>query len=71
MFWPEIGRYLVAGEIACYLSHVRALQTFLASDADHALILEDDVEIDADIADVISLVAERSEPPHALSRRNR
>jgi glycosyl transferase, family 25 len=63
MFWPEFGRYLVAGEIACYLSHVRALQTFLASDADHALILEDDVEIDADITDVLSVIGALPQRP--------
>ncbi len=66
MFWPEIGRYLVAGEIACYLSHVRALQTFLASDADHALILEDDVEIDADIADVLSVIGALPQRPRVV-----
>jgi glycosyl transferase, family 25 len=66
MFWPEIGRYLVAGEIACYLSHVRALQTFLASDADHALILEDDVEIDADIVDVLSVIGGLQQRPRIV-----
>jgi glycosyl transferase family 25 len=58
IFWPEIGRYLVAGEIACYLSHVRALQTFLASGANEALIFEDDVEIDADIADILAVIGQ-------------
>jgi glycosyl transferase family 25 len=66
IFWPEIGRYLVAGEIACYLSHVKALQTFLASDANNALILEDDVEIDADIGDVLSVVGELPQRPRIV-----
>jgi glycosyl transferase family 25 len=35
-------RPLVRGEIACYLSHLRALQAFLSSDASYGLILEDD-----------------------------
>lgn len=40
------GRRFNAGEIGCYLSHVGALKAFLATDRDHALILEDDVAID-------------------------
>jgi glycosyl transferase family 25 len=31
------------GELGCYLSHVEAMERFLASDAEFALILEDDV----------------------------
>ena len=56
IYWPEVGRYFVAGEIACYLSHGRALQAFVDSGAEAALILEDDAEIDADIADVIDVI---------------
>ncbi len=56
MYWPEVGRYFVAGEIACYLSHGRALQAFVDSGADAALIFEDDAEIDEDIADVIDVI---------------
>ena len=56
IYWPEVGRYFVAGEIACYLSHGRALQEFLDSGAPSALIFEDDAEIDADIADVIDVI---------------
>ncbi len=56
MYWPEVGRYFVAGEIACYLSHGRALQAFVDSGADAALIFEDDAEIDGDIADVIDVI---------------
>lgn len=63
MYWPEVGRYFVAGEIACYLSHNRALQTFLASGANRALIFEDDVEIDGDIAEVLDAIGRL--PPRA------
>lgn len=38
----QYRRMLGRGEIGCYLSHVEALTRFLASDATHALILEDD-----------------------------
>ena len=37
------GMAPVAGELGCYLSHVHALQQFLASPARFALVLEDDV----------------------------
>ena len=33
---------LTINEIACYLSHLKALRSFLDSDATHAMILEDD-----------------------------
>ena len=33
------------GEIGCYLSHIKALNTFIKSDFKYALILEDDVEL--------------------------
>jgi glycosyl transferase, family 25 len=56
IYWPEIGRYFVAGEVACYLSHSLALQRFLESGADAAVIFEDDVEIDPDLADVIRAI---------------
>jgi glycosyl transferase family 25 len=42
------GRKLHEGEIACAMSHRKALETFLASDAEAAVILEDDgVLVDA------------------------
>ena len=37
------GMTPVLGELGCYLSHVHALQQFLASPAQFALVLEDDV----------------------------
>ena len=37
------GMTPVLGELGCYLSHVEAMRRFLASDAEAALILEDDV----------------------------
>ena len=38
----EMGRSLQPGEVGCFLSHIRALEAFLVSDADFAIILEDD-----------------------------
>lgn len=37
------GMAPLPGELGCYLSHVEAMRLFLASDAEFALILEDDV----------------------------
>ena len=40
-----MGRDLSPGEIGCYLSHIKAIQAFLASNADIGVILEDDCRI--------------------------
>ena len=37
------GMSPVLGELGCYLSHVQVMRAFLASDAEFALVLEDDV----------------------------
>ncbi|MEO0664903.1 MAG: glycosyltransferase family 25 protein [Pseudomonadota bacterium] len=39
-----MGRSMSAGELGCYLSHIRALTAFLESPEDVALILEDDFQ---------------------------
>jgi len=38
------GKYVVPTEVGCYLSHYRALQSFLESGKEFGLILEDDME---------------------------
>ena len=47
------GRDFHDGEIACYLSHIACLRAFLASSADHALILEDDCRLPADLPAIV------------------
>ena len=42
------------GELGCYLSHLRAMRTFLASEARFALILEDDVQPSQHLPDVVA-----------------
>ena len=42
----KYDRNFVPGEIGCYLSHVKALQTFLSSNYQFAVILEDDAKLD-------------------------
>jgi len=45
---------LTRGEVGCYLSHNKALQAFVDSNAHHALILEDDGTFDPDLCAVIT-----------------
>ncbi|WP_449091799.1 glycosyltransferase family 25 protein [Rhizobium sp. A41-96] len=42
------GRTILSGEYGCYRSHLAALRKFLASGDDMALVIEDDVALDAD-----------------------
>ncbi len=42
------GRTPNPRELACYLSHLKAMETFLASDEEHALIAEDDLVLRPD-----------------------
>lgn len=48
------GMTPVAGELGCYLSHVEALRRFLASGAEAALLLEDDVLLQDSLPAVLS-----------------
>lgn len=41
--YPANHPRLTKGEFACYLSHIKCWQALLNSDAEHCLILEDDV----------------------------
>ncbi|TRW94878.1 glycosyltransferase family 25 protein [Paracoccus sp. M683] len=51
------GRRRTPPEIGCYLSHVNAARAFLDSQADLALILEDDASFDADLLDTLDRAA--------------
>ena len=53
------GRDVRPGEIGCYLSHLAAMQAFLATDAEHALILEDDATLLPDLPDVLARATSR------------
>lgn len=44
------GHGLTGGEVGCYLSHLRAIERFLQSDAEFGLVLEDDVDIPQGVA---------------------
>ncbi len=46
-FTPQDSTSLSQGELGCALSHRRALAEFLKTEADWALIMEDDIEIES------------------------
>jgi glycosyl transferase, family 25 len=48
------GRELRMAEVGCYLSHLAAMQAFLATDARYALILEDDATLLPTLPDVLA-----------------
>ncbi len=48
------GRDLIGAEIGCYLSHKKALETFVQSEHEFALILEDDLSLVNNFNDVLN-----------------
>lgn len=48
------GREPQPGEVGCYLSHLSALSRFLATDAAHAMVLEDDAVVTAAARDLVA-----------------
>jgi glycosyl transferase, family 25 len=50
---------LTAGEIGCYASHLLVWRRLLDSNAEAALVLEDDVELLASLPDVVGLLRDR------------
>jgi glycosyl transferase family 25 len=50
-----------AGEIGCTLSHLKAMETFLRTDAPWCVILEDDVEVLPTCAEVLRSLTEKDD----------
>jgi len=48
------------GEIGCFLSHVKTMQSFVASSLDYAVVLEDDAKLKAQFKQVVELVLSQS-----------
>lgn len=48
------GRKWAPRELGCYLSHIECLKKFIESDAEYALILEDDITITCDVVKLIA-----------------
>ena len=53
---------LVDGEKGCYASHIQAWRQLLASDAPALVVLEDDVRLRPQFADVVNAIAALQEP---------
>lgn len=51
----KYDRNLVPGEIGCYLSHIRALEKFLNSENEFALIIEDDAILSDNFKETIEI----------------
>lgn len=52
-FHRKHGMTPVPGELGCYLSHVEVMRAFLAGEAEYALVLEDDVLLQASLPAVL------------------
>jgi glycosyl transferase family 25 len=50
-----------AGEVGCTLSHLKALETFLKTDASWCVVLEDDVEVLPACAEVLRSLGEKDD----------
>ena len=57
-FISAIGRPILAGEIGVYFSHLRVWQQFLQSDAEVALVMEDDVVFHEDFLPALQVALE-------------
>lgn len=51
-----LGRPMRGGEIGCYLSHLDCARRFLDTDAAHAVVLEDDMQLGPGFAEGLGLV---------------
>lgn len=58
----QFHRPLSRGESACYESHLGVLRRFLASGADYALVLEDDVLLLPELGDAVAAALQSAEP---------
>ena len=50
-----------AGEVGCYLSHLKAMEEFLRTDAPWCLILEDDVEVRPECVEVLAALGQKDD----------
>jgi glycosyl transferase family 25 len=49
------------GEVGCYLSHLKAMETFLQTDARWCVILEDDVEVRPECVEVLAALGKQDD----------
>jgi len=55
------GKRTNVREIGCYMSHLRAMEQFLATDDEHAVVLEDDVELGRNTLSLVEQAVEHAE----------
>lgn len=55
-----VGRKINPAEIACYLSHYKAIQAFMSSGRKYALIFEDDIILSSDFVKIVNNLTEIS-----------
>ena len=58
----QFHRPLSKGEMACYESHLGALRRFLATRAEYAVVLEDDVLLLPELRDAVTAALKATEP---------
>ena len=63
---PGPGRLLLPGEIGCFLSHRRGWERFLATEATHALFMEDDAVLSSHFGDVLRRMPKWSRGTHIV-----
>jgi glycosyl transferase family 25 len=56
-----VGRILTPGEIGCYMSHLAVMRTILERGLPWAVVCEDDLQADADLADILASLASSPE----------
>ena len=55
----QMGRGLQPGEVGCYLSHKKAIEQFLSTDARYAIIFEDDAIPNEGFEDTVFSIIEK------------
>ncbi len=61
-FRRNTARSLRGGDVGCYMSHLQAIERFLRTDAEFAVILEDDAILSADCVAVVAALTEKDAP---------
>ena len=62
------GEEMSPAEIGCHLSHLSAYQRIVDEKIECALVLEDDIECDADLPQLLSALAKQSQAPWRVLR---
>ena len=55
----EMGRSIQKGEVGCFLSHKKALEKFLTTEAKYAVVFEDDAVPNDEFDDIINEIVEK------------